>query len=172
VSEPGKPGRPTVMDDRRKKTFIGLLQRGISEADAFRILCVDRKTVKSAMRADPEFSQGVKSAAATGKAELVKRIHGAEHWTAAAWLLERKYWQEYAQRRPENFTAEDVTGVMMQVAQATFAVSARYVDPARFDAFREELRRELNLCLSDLRAGRRKKARKKPPTPPPAAKAA
>lgn len=70
---------------------------------------------------------GLKKAEAEYKESLLARIEGAsekpQHWTAAAWLLERKYPEEYG--RPETRKADD--GSADDVPRIELGVEVRVV---------------------------------------------
>jgi hypothetical protein len=107
---------PTQTTEGRKrgpKPKIGLaekvkvynwLQVGASLADCADLLRVSRDTFWAAMRADPAFRTGVKEAIKDGKLRLVKKVGNAKPWQAAAWMLERKYGQEFGRKDRHEHT--------------------------------------------------------------------
>ena len=95
---------------------------GITESTFYRWLREDDAKLKRALK------EGLKKAEAEYKETLLQKVEAAadkpQHWTAAAWLLERKYPDEYAQtaRRVES-EGEDVPqitlGVELKVARSS-----------------------------------------------------
>ena len=99
---------------------VGLKQSGVSDKDIAAALCVHPSTFSTWVnhpRTDNQrkLSKALKKAESDYKAYLLKLIRkqAAERdWKAAAWLLERKYPQEFArcERKPEP-RPEDVPDV-------------------------------------------------------------
>lgn len=90
-------GRPRKLADKlpREKIYA-ILSIGGSRTDAAKSLGVSMVTMQSEAKRDPEFLRGMEKAEAQGKLELLRKIKGAAPWQAAAWMLERKYPQEFA----------------------------------------------------------------------------
>lgn len=88
---------------------VALKGRGLTNADICRALGVSETAWYNWLR-EPDTKvkvalvEGLKKSESDYKAALLKRIADAsekpQHWTAAAWLLERKYPEEYG--RPET----------------------------------------------------------------------
>jgi hypothetical protein len=136
-----KPGRPAKLNDDAKATLIRALGLGISEADAARIVAVSPRTVRREAEADANFAQDKKRATIAGKMRLLQRITDAseQHWQAAAWLLERRFWKEFARRRPDALTPEEVAALAADLV----AVALRFIPEESRQAFREAVRAEL-----------------------------
>ena len=98
------------MTDEKKEKFLLYLTSGLSETDCFKALGVDRVTVKKAARDDEEFSQGWAVASHEGKAKLVMRVHAsaATQWLAAAWMLGRRWPNEWAERSADSYSVEEM----------------------------------------------------------------
>ncbi len=97
------------------------------EAEAQTALGFGRMTVRRAARKDATFERGIKRARLEGKLALLKRIRAASEsmWQAAAWLLERKWPQEFARRHPDAYAAEQ----FVSFAVALSDIARRFVPP-------------------------------------------
>jgi hypothetical protein len=94
-----KRGPPLKFTAAIKAKVIQGLERGMSLADMLTLVGFCHRSFRNACAADPEFSQGVKSAAGRGKLHHLERVHeGNERWQSSAWFLERKYGAEYGQK--------------------------------------------------------------------------
>jgi hypothetical protein len=133
-----KPGRPAKLNDDAKATLIRALGLGISEADAARIVAVSPRTVRREAKADANFAQDKKRATIAGKMRLLQRITDAseQHWQAAAWLLERRFWKEFARRRPDAITPEELA----EKAASLVGLALAYISRDQHQAFRDAAR--------------------------------
>ena len=95
-------GRPTKINDTAKVQIYAILAVGASLEDAADFLGVDRSTITRSMQRDRLFAQGIKRAEARGKIRHLKKIGQAKAWQASAWMLERKWYKEFARRDPRG----------------------------------------------------------------------
>ncbi len=94
------------------ETAIGLKEAGVSDKDIAAALCVTPSTFSRWInhpktKRQKQLSQAIKKAETKYKAFLLQTIRKSAQtrdWKAAAWLLERKYPQEYGrvERRVEK----------------------------------------------------------------------
>lgn len=110
-----KRGRPTVLTAERKREILAILTIGGSRNDAADYVGIDRSTLETAklLRSHGAFCRQVKKAEAAGKAHHMRKVHTAEAWQASAWMLERKYPDEFGRKyqpSPES-AAVDASGV-------------------------------------------------------------
>jgi hypothetical protein len=111
-----KRGPPLKFTAAIKAKVIQGLERGMSLADMLTLVGFCHRSFRNACAADPEFSQGVKSAAGRGKLHHLERVHeGDERWQSSAWFLERKYGAEYGQKVKLDVTAQVSTRIVEQV---------------------------------------------------------
>lgn len=75
------------------------------------------ETLNRERHRDPEFDAAVKLAEFQGKTTNIKRVQqaGEKDWRAAAFLLERKYYREFARRNPESLSLQSVVGVVSRL---------------------------------------------------------
>lgn len=104
-----------------------LKRHGLTNKDICQALCISETTFyrwlqKPTNRLHRALSESLKKAEADYKGELLKSIEETAtraknpQWTAAAWLLERKYPDEYAQTTRKNEDAgEDAPQIVLGV---------------------------------------------------------
>ena len=104
-----------------------LKRHGLTNKDICQALCISETTLyrwlqKPTNRLHRALSESLKKAEADYKGELLKSIEETAtraknpQWTAAAWLLERKYPDEYAQTTRKNEDAgEDAPQIVLGV---------------------------------------------------------
>ncbi len=133
VSPSRSPGRPPVLDHKKRRQILAVLANGNSRRTAALYVGCSPGTITQTIRRDPEFAEEVARAERTADIELVRAIRDAaregKYWRAAAWLLERRNPADFLLRRPDTFTLEELeerVGAMANlVAQA---VPAEYHD--------------------------------------------
>ena len=104
-----------------------LKRHGLTNRDICQALCITEQTFyrwvnKPTNKLHRSLSEALKKAEADYKGELLKSIEETAtrqknpQWTAAAWLLERKYPDEYAQTTRKNEDAgEDAPQIVLGV---------------------------------------------------------
>ena len=93
-----KTGRPTKFTSERAEIILDALRRGASLAAAAAEAGVNADTLLNWRRARRAFAQQVDQAMAVGALRALDTIWAAAKagdWRAAAWLLERRYPDEY-----------------------------------------------------------------------------
>jgi len=83
--------------------MLGFLRKGISYKAACSMSGVSFPTFLAERERDPEFSQAITKAEDTARAKLEERFFAAskDDWKAAERFLSRKYYEEWAQRKPD-----------------------------------------------------------------------
>ena len=96
-------GRPSKRTPEIRDRLLSAIGKGLTYdlACAASGLCYD--TFNEWRKADAEFSEAVKRAEGAGAEQLLDTIRAAsaENWTAAAWILERRYPHLYGRRVQE-----------------------------------------------------------------------
>lgn len=110
------------MDAEKQERVIEATRKGLTRAICARLAGVAPSTLYKALREDAEFSQRVKTAQADGEQALIDTIRAAsaepKHWTAAAWLLERRYPERYGP--PKQRLQHEVTPMTPEQAAAKY----------------------------------------------------
>jgi hypothetical protein len=120
----GRAGRPTSCTPETQEKILNALRAGNYRVAACKWAGIDQDTfcrwmnrAKTGEQPFAEFAEQVKQAEAQAEAALVATIRkaAADHWQAAAWLLERKYVVRWGRR---DLSWERVQREARQAAQA------------------------------------------------------
>ena len=89
-----------------RRELLKLLKVGVSLQDVSKRFGVTYQTLLNECKRDPAFGTQVRQAGVEGKIALIQRVEAASKRDAkwAAWMLERKYWSEWAKRSPDSIT--------------------------------------------------------------------
>jgi len=102
---PNPKGGPTVLTPEVEAKILGAIRDG---GMSFRTACayagISDDTFLRRRKADPEFAARVEHAREMCKAKLLTQIMAAapKNWSAAAWLLERLWPEEFGRHRLET----------------------------------------------------------------------
>lgn len=96
-------GRPTKRTPETADRICRAVRKGLAYTLACDAAGLSYETFNEWRKADPQFSAQLKAAEGEGAEELLATIRAAsaENWTAAAWILERRYPQLYGRRVTE-----------------------------------------------------------------------
>ena len=113
-------GRPPVLDETKRRTIIALLANGSSRRMAAGYVGCAPSTITRTAARDPEFAAQLARAEGNAETEALSLIRKAAHkecyWRAAAWLLERKNPADFAARKPDVMTPEQLRRVLASLA--------------------------------------------------------
>lgn len=116
-----KAGRPKgsglKITDEKKKEILAVLTMGGSRNIAADYVSVGRTTLLSLIDRDAQFSEQVKKAEAMGQIKHLQTIDKAKVWQASAWMLERKWPQEFGrnQQQQESNTEKLAEAITMLI---------------------------------------------------------
>jgi len=118
LDQPAGPngGRPPVLDETKRRTIIALLANGSSRRMAAGYVgCAPSTLTRTAAR-DPEFAAQLARAEGNAETEALSFLRQAarkeRYWRAAAWLLERKNPDDFAPRKPDVLTEEQLRRII------------------------------------------------------------
>ena len=100
-----KTGRPRFFSPdeeegrTRRRELLAMLRLGESRKSAAKYLGCGTSTITRETSHDPAFCDLVKKAEMMMKKTCLAIILKDPSWQSKAWLLERKWWQEFGQRR-------------------------------------------------------------------------
>jgi hypothetical protein len=114
-----------VLDDAKKGFILGVVSAGCSRRTAARFVGCAVSTIANTARRDAEFARKLREMEHGTEVTLMRRIKQAaekeQYWRAAAWALERKNPHDYAPRRPDVITAEQMVHILREFAQIIVA---------------------------------------------------
>ena len=118
--DPHFGGRPPVLDEEKRRTIIAMLANGSSRRVAAGYAGCAHTTLTRTMLRDGEFAAAVIAAEKNTEIDALRRIRNASrndrYWRAAAWLLERRNPQDFAQRPPHAFTDQQIVQLFLKAA--------------------------------------------------------
>lgn len=113
-------GRPPILDEAKQREICAILAVGCSRAVAARYVGCHVQTIRNTAGRDENFALALEQAESRDEiahlANINKAAQEGRYWRAAAWALERKYPDRYAQRDPRVFSIEQVSQVLAQFA--------------------------------------------------------
>lgn len=116
-----KCGRQPVLDQIKRREILAILSVGCSRRAAARYVGCAPSTIQNTADRDRDFAEALGHAESQAELSSMKHIAAAarepQYWRAAAWMLERTRPQQYASRRPDVFTREQVARLMVRFAQ-------------------------------------------------------
>ena len=119
--EPKPIGRPrTVMTDEAKEAIVRTVALGIWPERAAQMHGVNASTMRNERRRCPAFATALKEADAKAEASVHAKIlrHMDSQWTAAAWMLERRWPQRWRKRDETTIKTGMTARQLRQAAQA------------------------------------------------------
>ncbi len=134
-------GRPrSVMDAETCEAILRTVALGVWPDRAAKIHGVDPATMRKHKQRNADFVTELEKAEASAEAGFMAKIlrHTEKQWTAAAWMLERRWGERWAKR-------EHLTTTEDSAAQETGPTP-----PASPVAFAEQLKRTAKICVEVL----------------------
>lgn len=116
-----------VKPEAREKVLV-FLRRGLYRSDAAKCAGITYETLRTWMREDPAFSSAVKKAESNSVDALAAKIEAAaddpKHWTAAAWLLERRNPKKYGKRErvEQRVSFDNMTDAELEAKARAIAI--------------------------------------------------
>jgi transposase len=102
-------GRPTKRTPETEEAIFAALRKGMTKKAAAASGGITYTTLREWEQAFPEFAEALKAAEADSQQELLKKIWTAsdQQWQAAAWMLERRWPQDFARRQALEMSGPD-----------------------------------------------------------------
>lgn len=100
-------GRPSVMTSEKEAEILAILTMGGSRNIAADYVGIGRGTLHECIERDRSFSERIKKAESECQRLHLERLHLAEPWQASAWMLERKWPDEFGRRDRVDHTSSD-----------------------------------------------------------------
>ncbi|MEZ6069380.1 MAG: hypothetical protein R3C10_03705 [Pirellulales bacterium] len=110
--------RRRALDDVKKKEICAILSVGCSRRTAAAYVGCAVSTIARTAEYDPSFDAELRHAESRCEVWHMKNINSAseKNWRASAWALERKFPDEYGQRRVGDLSGEQVAQAMAEFA--------------------------------------------------------
>lgn len=113
--------RRRVLDETKKREIVAILSVGCGRRTAARYVGCARSTIFREIQRDEHFAGEVRRAAQLAEINYLKNIQNAakqeKYWRAAAWALERCNPDQYAARRADCLTLDEVRELLREFAQ-------------------------------------------------------
>jgi len=102
---------------KHREDLLDNLRSGMSIVAACALSSVSRSSYYSWIKQDPEWAEEAEAAIRFGEAVLVSRISqaGVDDWRAAAWLLERRFPNEWGPRQEVSLATTQDGGAALVV---------------------------------------------------------
>jgi hypothetical protein len=147
-------GRPPVLDEAKQREICAILAVGCSRTVAARYVGCHVQTIRNTAGRDENFARALAQAESRDEiahlANINKAAQEGRYWRAAAWALERKYPDRYAQRDPHVFTVEQVSQILAQLAEVMLEEVSK---PAQRKRIVERLTELTTLLQTDVDKG-------------------
>jgi hypothetical protein len=115
------PGRPCVLDDKKRTIILALLKSGCSRTTAAISVGCHPKTILNTAKRDPEFAERLAMAENVAEFIHLENINKAgkemKYWRASAWMLERIDPDRFGKSDPDAITPAQLTSLIVQIAQ-------------------------------------------------------
>lgn len=103
------------MTPEKERDILAILATGGSRNVAADYVGIGQATLHDVIARDEKFSERVKKAEASGQLKHLKKIEMAEQWQASAWMLERKWPDEYGRKDRTEQPADDMAEIITKL---------------------------------------------------------
>jgi hypothetical protein len=120
-------GRPIKLTDELEQTICNAIVDGATYAAASEAAGIAYSTFNEWMKDERprflKFSEAVRQANARARTELIRQIkqHGRKDWRALAWILERRFKDEYGNSMDLTSNGKELTLKIIPASQDTNA---------------------------------------------------
>ncbi len=116
-----KCGRRPVLDEIKRREIVAILSMGCTRRAAANYVGCAPSTIRRTARRDDNFARQLRHAESQSEVRHVKNINTAaeeaRYWRASAWVLERKFPDEYGVRGPDVITVEQILLLLTRFAE-------------------------------------------------------
>lgn len=151
MAEKKKPGRKRKLAPATaaRNKLLDLLRKGVSRTAAVSLAGIVYQTLLSEIERDEGFQKQIAEAEDCGRAKLEERFFAAsaDDWKAAKAFLERKYHEDWAQRRPDSIDVRQLARHL----PALVAIVLEFTAKERHDELKEKVDRWLENLLDNDR---------------------
>jgi hypothetical protein len=136
--------RPRKLDEVKQREICALISVGCDRRSAARYVGCTAETIRLTAKRDRQFAERLDQAEMRHKFQQLQNIHqaGKTSWRAAAWLLERKYPDQFARRDPDSVSHDELARFMTAMGETLAkCVSEHVTEPAVLKAIQRDLTR-------------------------------
>ena len=147
-------GRPTVLDEVKRREICALYYAGISTRAIAKYVGCSPSTISNTAARDPEFACTIRNAFMRRELSLLMNIQNAspKQWRASAWMLERLYPDRYGPHVTKGTSAEQkVAWQAAIIAAAKDSIPPEFV--GAFEARMSEIHSQLDVNDLDRALG-------------------
>lgn len=112
-------GAPSIWNEGLENDIVDLLHLGASLTDAAKFCGISRRTILIHREQDERFGAKIEKATIECKKFHLQRIKIAaedpDNWRASAWFLSRKFPREWAEKRPDQYSKDDVCQIIKHI---------------------------------------------------------
>lgn len=139
-------GRPRLITDEMRDKIVLTVQLGFPPARAAQAHGISKQTLHQHAKDHPDFLDRMKTAEAAAELNVYSRVikHSATQWTAAAWILERRWPETYAKRDDKVIVNNNNEANAVAVVQGPTA-------PIGLEQLTRELRRTAEITSEVLK---------------------
>lgn len=118
-------GRRPVLDDGKQREILAMLTVGCSRRTAARYVGCAVSTIRNTAGRDSNFDLKLRDAERIAEMGYLRNIQQAaqkeQYWRAAAWALERRNPRDFAPRRPEAASLDQIRELLARFAELLLA---------------------------------------------------
>lgn len=129
-----QPGRPrSTMTPETIEAILRAVRLGVWPDRAAAMQGISASTMRNMRKRDPEFATAMKRAEAEAESAVLSRILRAmdRQWTAAAWILERRWSERWAKREHVEVSTKGEAKQLLADLAAMRAMSEATPDAAQ-----------------------------------------
>jgi hypothetical protein len=114
-------GPKPILDDTKKREIVAILSVGCTRRTAALYVGCSPRTIRRTAQRDQRFAHELRAASQTAEINYLRNIQNAakkeQYWRAAAWALERCHPEQYAARRADCVTLQQVRELLAELTQ-------------------------------------------------------
>jgi hypothetical protein len=137
------------LDETKKKEILAILVQGCTRRRAAQYVGCSHPTIRNTALRDPSFAAALARVESQSEISCLANVRKAgkkdQYWRAAAWVLERRYPDDYATRKPGTVTVQQMLDVLKQVADIL-------MDETEDPKLRQRIRRRVHALAKGLSA--------------------
>jgi len=142
-----KCGRKPVLDEIKQAEIAAILATGCSRRTAAKYVGCAPATIRNTADRDPDFAEKLRRAEGRLELKYLRWIEKAaeqdKYWRAAAWVLERKFPDDYGLRAPGVITFAQIRDLLSQFAEII-------VEEVPVDNYRKSILKRLDALSAGL----------------------